>query len=105
MRQVGFKSGVALYGLQPEMLYAIDICIRIFGENHKALVITSAKDGKHSNFSHHYKGLAIDLRVWEIEQEIVAYCQEIGRELGKNYQVINEGDHIHIEYDPQELPL
>jgi hypothetical protein len=105
MRQVGFKSGVALYGLQPEMLYAIDICTRIFASHNKSLVITSAKDGRHANFSLHYKGFAIDIRIWDIKHEIVAYCQEIGRELGKNYQVINEGDHIHIEYDPQELPL
>ena len=105
MRKVGLKSGVKLSGLRQEMLHAIDVCSSIFDESGIAFVITSAKDGKHSDYSLHYKGFAIDVRVWEIQDEIVAYCQKIGHQLGKDYQVLNEKDHIHIEYDPKRLPV
>jgi len=105
MRKVSFKKGVCLFGLQQETLFAIDVCARIFDANDISFVITSAKDGVHSDYSLHYKGFAFDIRVWEIPNDITAYCQKILHELGINYQVLNEDDHIHVEYDPKRLPL
>ena len=98
MRKVFLKDGVGLAGLQPEMLWGID---RIEREN-ISLVITSARDGVHSKHSHHYKGLAIDLRVWDID-DTAAMCRKIRGMLGSEYQVIDESNHIHIEYDPEHV--
>ena len=100
MKTVRFKEGVLLSGLQPEMLGAIDVCAEIFESNGLALTITSARGGNHSKYSHHYKGLAIDIRVWEITGRIEEFCETIRAGLGSAYQVINENTHIHIEYDP-----
>ena len=57
------KEGVSLYGLQPESLWALDVATQVFQEKAGLdCVLTSGRGGKHGAFSHHYKGLAVDLR-------------------------------------------
>lgn len=102
MRQISFKKGVCLEGLQPEMLKALDAVADVFLHEGHNCVVTSARDGIHGRFSHHYKGLAIDLRVWDIE-DIDMTVDHLRMELGTDYQVFNEVDHIHIEYDPEKI--
>ncbi len=101
-RVLRFKEGASLIGLQPEALYGIDVCLDVFHQNKLPMTITSARDGKHSRYSHHYKGLAWDIRIWDIEKEIDLYCEAIREGLGPEYQVFNEKDHIHCEYDPAQ---
>lgn len=68
----------------------------------KEIVITSVLDGKHSRNSKHYTGNAFDIRVWiYTEYQITHLTRLIQKELGKDYDVVFEGDHIHIEYDPK----
>lgn len=63
-------------------------------------VVTSAHDGRHSSGTLHDDGLAIDLRVWEFtEAERRAVCEEMADRLGDSYDVVDETDHIHVEYD------
>ena len=100
MRKVNFKNGVKLAGLQPEMLEAIDICAEVFSKNNLPLTLTSAREGNHGRHSHHYKGLAIDLRVWDIADSVNIYQRYLQEALGPDYQVIVEPDHLHVEYDP-----
>lgn len=101
MRTLRFKEGVFLKGLQPEMLIAIDLCLLTFNEMALTMTLTSCRDGKHSDYSHHYKGLGIDIRVWDIKNRIDSVCERLRERLGPEYQVINEEDHIHVEYDPR----
>lgn len=75
-------------------------CREIQGENY-IMTITSAKDGKHMSNSKHYSGNAIDIRTRDMK-EINDTAREIKFELGEDYDVIVEKDHIHIEYDPNE---
>lgn len=64
-------------------------------------VVTSAHDGTHSEGSLHDDGLALDLRVWGFtEAEAKRATAEIQRSLGERWDVVYEGDHIHVEYDP-----
>jgi len=64
-------------------------------------VITSAHDGTHSEGSLHDDGLAVDLRVWGFsEAEAKRTTAEIQDRLGERWDVIYEGTHIHVEYDP-----
>ncbi len=64
--------------------------------------ITFSTNGSHSPNSLHYSGNAIDLRVWGLTPEQVQnWTDLLQNELGNNYDVINEGDHVHCEYDPQ----
>ena len=98
MRRISLKDGVFLAGLKPEMISAIDKCAKVFEANNVILTITSTTEGVHRPHSHHYKGLAFDIRTWSINAE--EYKRKIQDELGPAYQVINEPTHIHIEYDP-----
>jgi|DEB0MinimDraft_10_1074344.scaffolds.fasta_scaffold351871_1 hypothetical protein len=100
MRQVFFKKGVYLSGLKEEMLDCIDKVAKLFEREGLSLVLTSARNPGHSKHSHHYKGLAIDLRVWDIE-DVDAMCRKIRGVLNEDYEVFDEVDHIHIEYDPE----
>ncbi|WP_346856591.1 hypothetical protein [uncultured Draconibacterium sp.] len=68
----------------------------------KEAVVTSILDGKHSKESKHYDGNAFDLRTYIYTTEQINDLIELLRnELGRDYDVVLEGDHIHIEYDPK----
>ena len=70
-------------------------------DNLQHFVVTSAHDGVHSEGSLHEDGLAIDLRVWGFsEAEARRTSAEIQQRLGRRWDVVYEGTHIHVEYDP-----
>ncbi len=72
------------------------------GDNAEATV-TSTTGGTHSTDSLHYSGNAVDLRVWGLtDAERADWAQRIRDAIGNDYDVLNEGDHIHVEYDPCE---
>jgi len=50
----------------------------------------------------HYADRAIDLRSGYLSNEArESVVLALKRELGKDFDVVDEGDHIHIEYDPK----
>lgn len=66
--------------------------------------ITSANDSKHKVNSKHYSSEAFDIRTRNLIGGDVAarkWVEDMKRELGRNYDVIFEGDHIHVEFDPK----
>ena len=66
------------------------------------IVVTSMLDGVHSKNSLHYGGNAFDLRVWIYNQDqINDMVVNLKSNLGKDYDTVFEGDHIHVEYDPK----
>ncbi|HQK28460.1 MAG TPA: hypothetical protein PLC85_11090 [Smithellaceae bacterium] len=68
----------------------------------KEIVITSLIDGVHSKNSRHYSGNAFDMRVWiYTDSQRSQITKRLKSELGRDFDVIDEGDHIHIEYDPK----
>ena len=67
--------------------------------------VTYTTNGTHSPNSLHYSGNAIDLRVWGLtDAQLADWAQRIRDEIGDDYDVIDEGDHIHVEYDPDPCP-
>lgn len=67
----------------------------------RGVVVTSVLDGRHKAGSKHYEGNAFDLRTWiYTEMEVSLFVGELQRALGVDYDVINEVDHIHVEFDP-----
>lgn len=81
------------------ILIVDDMSQQLFG---KEIVVTSLLDGIHSKNSFHYTGLAFDIRTWIYKsKQIPGFVSKIKEQLGKNYDVILEEDHIHIEYDPK----
>jgi hypothetical protein len=90
------KPGVNLLGLSPQMEIAVQVVNGVFAEANLDCVITSACDSVHGKHSHHYKGHAVDFRM-PIVPSIV---EKIAEALGPQFQVINETNHIHVEFDP-----
>ena len=65
------------------------------------LWITSIADGKHMEKSKHFDlplANAFDIRIWNL---LKAIGRIISKRLGPDYDVVFEGDHFHIEYDPK----
>jgi len=105
-----FKEGIPATGLQREMLFALDIATAVFKKVGKDCIVTSARSGRHSRYSHHYKGLAVDLRSHHLVDKAMRepVLRDLSRELGPQYQVLLEAvdtpnEHYHIEYDPEVL--
>jgi hypothetical protein len=85
------------------MVLAAIVCRDVLEKRKLDAVITAGLDGKHSPGSLHYVGLAFDLRTNNIpaaDREPVR--AEIKDALGDDYDVVIEGDHIHIECQPKK---
>jgi len=93
------KAGVEISRLRPEIRKKLNmISILVWSIEREELVITSTYEGNHSEGSLHYADLAVDIRRNNRGQTVRA---ELRVKLGRNYDVILESDHIHIEYDPK----
>ena len=89
----------------PAMFVADDVCRAQLGYE---MIVTSARDGHHSNTSRHYAGLAWDMRTWTTQDSGI----QIGnlkkmnlvhtlQEALPDFFVLGEKDHIHISYKPK----
>lgn len=93
------------------------VCMEVVGEPAR---ITSVLDGTHGRSSLHYNGKAIDLGVKYypysdvnpnyfskperqkiVEKIYVAIGNAVGLGQPEDWDIIDEEDHIHIEYDPK----
>jgi hypothetical protein len=93
------KAGVDISRLNREIRRALHKIQVVLNEFVKELIITSTYEGTHGEGSLHYRNDAIDIR---IDHPNVREIKEgIKEKLGKNYDVVYEGDHIHVEYDPK----
>ena len=94
------KLGVDISRLKRPMrrgLKSIDVVFRRHG---REAVITSTYDGNHSPASLHYANLAIDLRLpTAVMTVLIEITTELKQSLGNNYDVVQEHNHYHIEYD------
>ena len=93
------KAGVDISRLKRPIRRALNkIAAVVWAIEREELVITSTYEGNHSPSSLHYCDEAVDIRLWGKARK----CRdEIKRQLGHDYDVIVESDHIHIEYDPK----
>lgn len=81
--------------------------------HHLTLMITSISDLGHREDSLHYVGRGFDVRfkgtrkgaintaIERQEAEANLWAGQLGRLLGKDWDVVVEVDHIHVEYDPK----
>jgi hypothetical protein len=97
------KAGVILDGVKPQIWFACGVAHAV----HKSLfgtplVVTSLADSTHMPTSLHYKGLAVDFRDRDLtateKASFIRGLSELLTPLG--YQVIQEKDHTHLEFDP-----
>lgn len=96
------KTGVSVHGLTTEMLLGLIIAMGVYRKYESELTVTSALDGKHSHTSLHYSGNAVDLRTRDLPEGMAeVIVKEIKEDVGIDYDVILEDDHIHLEYQPR----
>jgi hypothetical protein len=98
---VKLKEGASLEGCSWRMFDAAIKCEPSFNSRGVDLVITAGTDGKHMVGSLHYKGMALDIRTRNIVGNEVEVLAELKTALGPAFDVVLEGDHIHLEYDPK----
>jgi len=93
------KAGVDISRLNREIRRSLPRVEAIYDEYLEDFVITSTFEGNHGAGSLHYSNDAYDVGLPKRNtQEIFNVVKE---DLGNSYDVILEGDHIHIEYDPK----
>lgn len=95
-----FKNGVTL-NLREEItkhFRSIDIIWNTYGQE---AWITCGNNGKHSKYSLHYVGLAIDLRTrYFTAKEKKGVAKTLREWLGKDYYILAHKTHIHLAYKP-----
>jgi len=93
---------VSLQNLVPQVVLALIIVNEVYNSYGVDLVITSANDSIHSRGSLHYSGNAVDLRTRTLrEEDRPTVAEEIQRRLNKDFDVVLESDHIHLEWQPK----
>ena len=96
------KAGVRCVGMKPELMLAVAICHEIYSKWECDCIITSMCDGRHSSGSLHYSGAAIDLRTRHITDTTAdGITKELKNNLGVDFDVVLEDDHIHVEFQPK----
>ena len=93
---LSIKSGVQVKSIKSEIILAIIVAESCRPKGNT--VITSVTDGEHMVGSKHYTGEAVDLRTYDLStKEMISWRNKIAWALGKEYTVILEDDHIHIQ--------
>jgi hypothetical protein len=100
---IRIKGGVDVGGLRAEIVLAICIASNVFEAFGVDCVITSVFDGVHKKDSLHDDGLAVDLRTRDLPPaSVTIVAAQIRACLWRQYQVVVERDHMHIEFDPKQ---
>jgi len=95
------KHGVRINGVSPEIAVAMQISDDVFKElGYKGMTVTSICDGKHMEGSKHYTGEAFDVRTRIFNDgQISSIAAALRNALGKEFDVVIEMSHIHVEID------
>ena len=92
------KAGVDISRLNRAVRKSLPRVVALAQEDGVELVITSTFEGNHSPGSLHYSNDAYDVRSWVSDNRaLLPFLREA---LGDKFDVIDDGDHFHIEYDP-----
>lgn len=95
------KDGVECKVLQPILLDALIRLALLYYQYELELVVTALTDGNHLPASLHYRGYAADLRTRDIPSwQLPHLLDAIQHELGLAWDVVQEKDHFHLEFDP-----
>ncbi len=96
------KDGVELTGLRREIIGAFTVIDQVHQDMSSPqgeATLTSTVEGLHSvKRSAHYSGDAVDVRVWDVDGQ--AFADALAIELGVNFVVLFENDHVHVHWGP-----
>jgi len=93
------KAGVDISRLNRDIRRALRKVSNVFASNDREIVVTSTFEGNHSAGSLHYADDAFDVRYPDPPVDAVVHLIRLN--LGPDFDVLGEGSHIHIEYDPK----
>lgn len=68
----------------------------VFAKHGEDVFVTSVRDGTHGPESLHPQGDA-----WDMRPSKTVTLEELRGVLGNGYDVVDEGNHWHVEYDPE----
>jgi len=96
------KPGVTCFGIRPETVLGIMIADSVYCKHGLEMIVTSIIDGKHGFGSLHFSGGAFDTRIWNMDKQLLD-IMKVGLKtaLGKEFDVVLEKDHFHIEFQPK----
>jgi len=93
------KAGVDISRLERNTRRSLYPVALIFSDEGELFIITSTYEGNHGEGSLHYAHQAYDVRLPpRVQLRLYAKIRE---KLGPNFDVVMEGSHYHIEYDPK----
>jgi len=105
MCKKGGHIPVSISGFRNELIIAIIIASGVLYEKYGVdFVITSGSEDypDHMRGSLHYSGSAVDFRSRDIPQEDrTAVLEDIKDALPSEFDVVLEGSHFHMEYQPK----
>jgi hypothetical protein len=90
---IWYKQGV-FGSLQPCAIEGLRKTDRLYSQKGEDVFVTALQDGTHGAGSFHISGRAWDMRKGSVSKD------EHQRVLGSDFQVIDEENHRHIEFDP-----
>lgn len=94
------KQGVKVSNLKPQLIIAFIVANDVYKAHGQELVITSCDDSKHGVGTLHGQGFAFDARTsYFLKGESERVANEIRAKIDDCFDIVNESDHIHIEYD------
>lgn len=93
------KAGVDISRLERNTRRSLTVVDAILNAESELFIITSTYEGNHSVGSLHYANQAYDIRFPLNDPHRI--FRKIQKALGKNFDVVWEKDHIHVEYDPK----
>lgn len=97
-------QGCRVAGLRPEALLGIMICHSVCADHGWGMRLTSVTDSEHSPGSLHYPGLAFDFALGGSLGESDSpseFAHTFKTALGDDYDVVDEGNHFHVEFQPK----
>lgn len=100
---LSIKITAKLEGMSPQTVLGIVVATGVYASLGYDCIVTSVNDGRHMDGSLHYVGDAFDLRTRHVESDCLKelITERLKAALGSGYDVVLEGDHIHVEYDPK----
>lgn len=94
---------VRVADLRAPMLIALYVADQSFRDHGYDMIWSCGPEGEHSFGSLHYLNCAVDVDYPGLsESDFRSIRNDIKTRLGNNFDVINEGSHIHIELQPKE---
>lgn len=92
----------AILSTKPETEQMRRVMAAIWKSHGYQLTVTSGYDSTHGALSKHYGGLAEDYRTRDVApSDLAVMVAEARRQLGRNYDLVIESDHLHGEFDPK----